>query len=448
MRFVDLFAGIGGFHEALAGLGHECVFASESDDELRTLYAKNYPEAAGVVFGDIREVKHLVPDHEVLCAGFPCQPFSKSGEQRGFTDQTSGTLFHEIVEVARARTPDLIILENVGNFARHDGGRTWEVVRGSLEELGYDVRGTEPKIMGGHGLVSPHHFGHPHHRERFFVVAALWDLPADPFPRQEYDARSSLQEFVMPVREMGEKEFRETALSQRQIYAIDHWNAFLEHVPPDVQLPSFPIWSDEFGAAYPFEHAAPLTLDTQKLAASLMVRNNGKSAAWREKLRMRLPSYARQESGSFPEWKRRFIRQNRSFFEEISDSLPGGWLRTLRERFPPSLRKLEWNCRGEARDLWSCVLQFRPSGLRAKRYTSIPALVAMTTTQIPILGPERRRLSRSEALTLLGFRHDLQLPASHGKAFQALGNSVHVDVVRRVFRAAMQTAEGVAFGSR
>jgi len=448
MRFVDLFAGIGGFHKALAGLGHECVFASEIDDELRTLYKTNFPRAADHVYGDIRETKHLVPDHEILCAGFPCQPFSKSGEQRGFADQTSGTLFHEIIEIARARTPDLIILENVGNFARHDHGKTWEIVRGSLEELGYDVRGTEPRVMGGHGLVSPHHFGHPHHRERFFVVAALWNLPDDPFPKPRRDSTPHLERVVLPQRRLSKSEIRETALSQQQVDAIDHWNTFLGNVPADMSLPSFPIWSDEFGAIYPFEDSAPLTLDPDVLAAALRVRANGDSGEWREKLRMHLPSYARQDSGSFPDWKRRFIRQNRTFYEEVGGALPKGWLSTLRRQFPPSLRKLEWNCSGELRDLWSCVLQFRPSGIRAKRYTSIPALVAMTTTQIPILGPERRYLSRREALALLGFPRGLRLPSSHSKAFRALGNSVHVDVVRRVLRAALRTAKGVTLGSR
>src|SRR5262249_25982661 len=95
---------------------------------------------------------------------------------------------------------------------------------------------------------------------------------------------------------------------------------------------------------------------------------------------------------------------------------------------PPSHRKLEWNCNGEVRDLWQCVLQFRPSGLRAKRYTSSPALVAMNTTQIPILGPERRFITRVEGLRLQGFPDAHRLPRTREMAFAALGNAVHTGV--------------------
>src|SRR4051812_44666987 len=106
MRFVDLFAGMGGFHVALGSLDHECVFASEIDEELRCLYQSNFPPSHEVVHGDIRSSKADVPEHDILCAGFPCQPFSKSGAQRGLHDKTRGTLFDEILAVLeRCRPP-------------------------------------------------------------------------------------------------------------------------------------------------------------------------------------------------------------------------------------------------------------------------------------------------------------------------------------------------------
>src|SRR5687768_337728 len=81
LRFIDLFAGLGGFHAGLTKLGHECVFASEINEELQRLYVRNYPDMKGKVHGDIRAARHLIPEHDLLCAGFPCQPFSKSGSQ-------------------------------------------------------------------------------------------------------------------------------------------------------------------------------------------------------------------------------------------------------------------------------------------------------------------------------------------------------------------------------
>jgi DNA (cytosine-5)-methyltransferase 1 len=441
MKFVDIFSGLGAFHRALRDVGHECVFASESDRVLRDVYVRNFPDSKDVVFGDIREVKHLIPAHDILCAGFPCQPFSKSGDQKGFSDATRGTLFHEVLEIVEARLPNLVLLENVGNFARHDGGRTWEIVRGSLQNLGYDVRGTEPRVMGGHGLISPHHFGHPQHRERFFVVAALWDLPDDPFPAKADDPAPNLEDILFDDSDLTDREHKETALSRQQIEAIDHWNVFLNSLPPDVKLPSTPIWADEFGAAYEFECVAPLTQDPRVLAKQLGLRRNGR-AIDRSILKQTLPSYARQSAGQFPLWKQQFIRQNRQFYHRVQQYLPSSWLAKL-SRFPASLRKLEWNCQGEKRDLWSCVLQFRPSGIRAKRYTALPALVAMTTTQIPILGPRRRYISRREALRSFGFPDSAILPDGHGRAFQALGNTVHVDVVQRILASAWMSAEGV-----
>ncbi|MEO8008503.1 MAG: DNA (cytosine-5-)-methyltransferase, partial [Betaproteobacteria bacterium] len=257
MRFVDLFAGLGGFHLALRDLGHECVFASELDIELRAVYEKNFKEMKGKVFGDIRECKKKIPAHDILCAGFPCQPFSKSGAQKGMKDKTRGTLFHEILEVLQARSPKYVILENVGNFEMHDNGRTWQIVRDSLEGLGYFVKGTEHVTNGGHGLVSPHHLGFPHTRERFFIVASRSPLPSDPFPKRDRERRTSLSSLVLTKAELSVLDKEETTISDHYVECINHWNKFLQRIPSSTELPSFPIWGDEIGASYPFEDRTP-----------------------------------------------------------------------------------------------------------------------------------------------------------------------------------------------
>jgi DNA (cytosine-5)-methyltransferase 1 len=430
MRFIDLFAGLGGFHVALKTLGYECVFASEIDSELQRLYAVNFPEAERVIHGDIRECKDKIPRHDILCAGFPCQPFSKSGFQNGLRDKTRGTLFHEIIDILRTHRPRYVFLENVGNFERHDGGQTWTVVRESLENLGYDVRGTEHIKSGGHGLISPHHLGYPHTRERFFAVASLETLPDDPFPKADRHRVTRLRDIGQPRSDLTQADRDETALSEQQIRCVDHWNRLLKAIPKDLPLPSFPIWGDEIYARYPFEVVTPYSCSTEELLAYLH-RNGAWVGQPKAKILELLPSYARAPERRFPVWKVRFIRQNRQWFRNIRPYFPPSWVRELR-MFPPSLRKLEWNCQGEERDLWRYVLQFRPSGLRAKRYTSCPALVAMTTTQIPILGPERRFITRSEGLRLQGFPDHHQLPSSRERAFAALGNAVHVGVAQAI----------------
>lgn len=178
LKFIDLFAGLGGFHKALVDLGHEFVFGSEIDPELRQIYIQNFRINPKLIHGDINQINPTsIPHHDLLCAGFPCQPFSKAGSQLGWEDKVRGTLFGKIIEVVKARNPKYILMENVGNFERHDIGNTWRTVKGSLEKLGYTVRATEHKASGGTGLLSPHHLGFPHHRERFFIVASKYYLP-------------------------------------------------------------------------------------------------------------------------------------------------------------------------------------------------------------------------------------------------------------------------------
>jgi DNA (cytosine-5)-methyltransferase 1 len=141
-----------------------------------------------------------------------------------------------------------------------------------------------------------------------------------------------------------------------------------------------------------------------------------------------LPSYAREQVDLFRNWKIRYIQQNRDWWMLVAPYIPAEWKDGLKV-FPPSLRKLEWNVKGEKRDLWSHVLQFRPSGLRVKRYSSSPALVAMTATQIPVLGPEKRFITRVEGKRLQGFPDQHELPITRAHAFKALGNAVHVGVI-------------------
>lgn len=161
-KFIDLFAGIGGFRIALQSVGGKCVFSSEWDVEAQKTYFTNYGE---VPFGDItkEETKRYIPDNfDVLCAGFPCQPFSISGKQKGFED-TRGTLFFDICEIIQSKKPRVVFLENVKHLVHHDGGHTLQTILSKLEELGYKVSW---KVLNGSD------FGVPQNRERIIIIGS------------------------------------------------------------------------------------------------------------------------------------------------------------------------------------------------------------------------------------------------------------------------------------
>lgn len=432
LRFVDLFAGLGGFHVALSDLGHTCVFASEINPDLQKLYKCNFLMSSRRVYGDIRktEVRDRIPAHDILCAGFPCQPFSKSGYQLGWADKDRGTLFWSIWDILRRHNTPFVLLENVGNFERHDGGRTWRSVRASLEDLGYAVAGTSHRLKGGPGLISPHHLGYAHSRERFFIVASRQGLPANPFPERAPVVRETLADIV--DHDLCPEVLETVAISPAHVGYIDHWNALVTRLPEGA-LPSFPLWGDEFWADYEYTNGTPHTSSLRDLRSALG-RLPGAERMSRDELLSSLPPYATDHVHRFPPWKQRFIQQNREWYRQFQQYISEEWLAKLRT-FPFSHRKLEWNLKGGEQDLWKCVLQFRPSGIRAKRYTTSPSLVAMTMSQIPILGPERRFLTIREGMRLQGFDPDrLVAPANREKAFQALGNAVHTGVAREIAR--------------
>lgn len=166
--FIDLFAGIGGFHFAFHNVGAECVLASEWDEHARKTYLENFQKispkmfASGNFVGDITKVdKKKMPDFDILTGGFPCQPFSQAGFKKGF-DDTRGTLFYDIAEIIRIKKPKAFFLENVRHLYAHDGGKTFETIKKVLtEELGYSLH---------HNIVKASEHGLPQNRPRLFMI--------------------------------------------------------------------------------------------------------------------------------------------------------------------------------------------------------------------------------------------------------------------------------------
>ncbi|SDB96698.1 DNA (cytosine-5-)-methyltransferase [Shouchella lonarensis] len=163
--YIELFAGIGGFRQALDKANGKCVFASEIDKFARKSYTALYGDEH--LHGDITKIDAQdVPDHDLLVGGFPCQAFSVAGNRLGFED-TRGTLFFEIVRIAKEKRPKAMLLENVKGLLGHDGGKTMETMILALNDIGYTVDFT---------ILNSKHFGVPQHRERVFIVALRDDL--------------------------------------------------------------------------------------------------------------------------------------------------------------------------------------------------------------------------------------------------------------------------------
>ncbi len=272
-------------------------------------------------------------------------------------------------------------------------------------------------------MLSPDQFGVPQTRRRVFIVGKLGRLEGFEWPAP-LETATSLRSVLDTDREHG-------TLPPKVERALEIWQQFISRFPKEKQLPSFPIWGMEFGATYRFEDFAPWCQTAAELDRTRGSLGEKLEGLDREEALQRLPSYARTKQERFPRWKVRFIQQNRALYDENRTWIDK-WKGQLAE-LPASFQKLEWNAKGEERDLYKLVLQLRPSGIRAKRASSSPALVAMTNTQVPIVGWERRFLTPRECARLQSLNDpNFAIPNRPIRAYAALGNAVNAEVVRHL----------------
>ena len=407
-KFVDLFAGIGGFHAALASLGGTCVYASEIDKAASEIYLRNWGQRP-----DDDITKHAnefvmdVPAHDVLVGGFPCQPFSKSGLQKGM-EEVRGTLFWNIAKIIEDHRPSLVLLENVRNLAGPRHIHEWNVIIHTLRELGYRVS-DDPLIVSPH-QIHPNFGGRPQVRERVFIAATKI-----PEGSSKFNSRPVVPDLSKAMKDWNSKDWNlskhlpleklttkarkaEVALNESELRWIDAWDDFVVTMRKklkDQPLPGFPIWVDEW------VHADDLVIPY-----------------------------------GTPDWKETFLRKNSEFYTKHQRTLDA-WMKRIKIKdenvFPPSRRKFEWQAQ-DAKTLKETIMHFRPSGIRAKKPTYVPALVAITQTSI--IGKQSRRLTIREAARLQGLPDWFDFVGQPNAAsYKQLGNGVNVGVVYNVLKA-------------
>ncbi len=367
--FIDLFAGVGGFHQAMRALGGECVFASEIDPEAAATYKANYgiDPSNDITKTDAKDI----PAHDVLCGGFPCQAFSNAGHKRGFED-TRGTLFFDVARIIKYHKPKYIFLENVKHLLKHDNGNTWKVIKQTLLDLGYVLSKEEI-------IASPEDIGIPQNRPRIYIMGIRKDLTNKEFLEFEKPVFKGKTSIYSILDKKADPKYNITEYEDKILTA---WDVFKKGV--NISVFGFPVWVDEFGLDYDYS--------------------------------------------SFPQWKQDYVRKNRQLYLEHKDFIDK-WLKDYRVKdFKLRDRKFEWQAGAGYNSVWETSIQFRQSGIRCKKTDFFPALVAMV--QIPIVAKYKRRLTPRECARLQSFPEDFIINPKDHYAYKQFGNSLNIELVK------------------
>lgn len=401
--FIDLCCGIGGFHQALGNMGLECVFASDIDKECQKTYETNYGIKPA---GDLRKVEPQdIPSFDVLCAGFPCQPFSKAGFQNGFDDKR-GNIFFDICKIVEHHKPAYLLLENVRNLSSHDKGNTWTTIRNKINELGYYVY-DDPLILNSL------YFGVPQSRERVVILAQLKELGSLqelPDVGKFRTVNTTLNDIVEAEASVDEK----YSLTGKMKATHDVWSEFLIVLyANDVEVPKFPIWTDWWDSNG--EGTAVSKKDPKKSDEENILFIQGKQQNFINK-------YA-----SWIEKNRQFYQSHRAVLEP--------WLASSRTNplWTGAVRKFEWQAGNERLTMNEVLWSPRGSGVRVKKIDYSPTLVAMAS-MIPVFGPQTRQLTPRECARLQSFGDDFQIHAEDHVAYKQFGNAVNVVMIEKCAR--------------
>lgn len=399
MKFIDLCCGIGGFHQAMTKLGDmECILACDIDSDCRDIYERNYGLRP---LEDLRDVDiSQVHSFDILCAGFPCQPFSKAGTQNGFKDDR-GNVFFEICKYIEYHRPSYIILENVRNLASHDDGNTWIVIRNKIRKLGYN---TYDKPL----ILNTLYFGVPQSRERVVILCKREDLGVLP------NIPDVFENIPTNVSTIIDNNITHSYLSDKLKTSSDVWDDFLSIMRThNISIPKFPIWTDWWdsdGENTSITKRNPKLTDEQNTLA----------------IQKRREEFLKK----YDNW----IGKNRCFYN-LHKTLLDEWLITSRGKpeWSGAVRKMEWQTADDSLTMRDVLWSPRGSGIRIKKTDYTPTLVAMAS-MIPVYGPLSRELTPRECARLQSFPDSFTLHDNDKIAYKQFGNAVNVTMIERCAR--------------
>lgn len=381
INYLDLFSGMGGFHKAAEKIKEkEMIFCGAADTEpsARKFYKQNYEKEPKE---DIRWFKEneLNKKINMIFAGFPCQPFSSAGNRKGF-DHKKGNLFWELMAIIKKYKPEMILLENVSNFKNHDNGNTWKTIKSELEKL-YHI--PEMPIQ-----YSPHKMGHPELRKRVYIPGFLKSKYKKEIQFDKYEKNLS-NEKIKNLNTFKIKNNKQIPINELQKKSIQAWDQLLKKINYKMVKPAWgQTWNERDG-----NYLSKPYSEGQKI-----IQKNKEFYFKNKKI--------------IDQWKQKHN------FEE--------WL--------PTYKKLEWNV--SKTNYKSClegIIQFRPSGIRVKEFTTLPTMVALNQT--PFIGPWNRFITPEEVASIQGYGKNIKYKdIKTNKMFKMLGNNVNVHVTESIIK--------------
>jgi len=368
MKFIDLFSGIGGFHQVLRNLGCECILACDIDKDCREIYKLNYNIEP---IKDIKEIdEKTIPDFDILTAGFPCQAFSNAGKKKTFEDKR-GLLFDEIIRIASFKKPKFIFLENVKHILKVSNGKVFEYIQENIKKIGYNLQ-----IFN----LSPHNYGIPQQRERIYFICIRNDI---------YDNKPI--ELIISNNKFKFDDFIETAPDDKYkidgeiLKVLDAWDELIKKF--DVN---------------------------EKISPTILINDYYRN-------------YSKEEFELLPIWKKDYMTKNIPLINKYK-SIIDVWY----EKYKSLLLKREIYGKLEFQaglikpneSIYNHFIQFRQSGIRIKKNKYFPTLVAIVQT--PIFGKFKRYITPRECAKLQSFPDDFILHSNDKIAYKQLGNSISV----------------------